>query len=235
MSEAIKAYVQTCLKLSGKVKKDAENPHFKSGYVTLESVLATILPVCHENKIVPLQEIIKADPGIAVKTTIYHESGDKLELDPMPIPVDKNHAQGVVSASTYGRRVSLMAIFGLAPSDDDGNAATAAKPLTEDIDNLRESIKQEDWIAVVNAYKNKQFWLYAYEQFAPVTKGLAKKLLAKGEEYADLFRNYKDEQDSDAAIQLSEELSPQEKRAVWALMDKETQDFVKSVTQQEAA
>lgn len=127
-NKAVESYVKACLSLSGKAKKDATNPHFKSGYVTLESVLDTILPVCHENEIVPLQEIIKAEVGIAVKTSLYHSSGESLVFEPMPIPVEKNSAHGVVSASTYGRRVSLMAIFGLAPSDDDGNAATAAPP-----------------------------------------------------------------------------------------------------------
>ena len=128
---ALKAYVRACLSLSGKVKKDSTNPHFKSGYASLEAVLDVILPACHEQGLVPLQEIIATDTGIAVKTTIIHDSGDVLELMPCPIPVDKNTAQGVVSASTYGRRVSLMAIFGLAPSDDDGNKATAAPPLPD--------------------------------------------------------------------------------------------------------
>jgi len=127
-NQAVAGYVKACLALSGKAKKDSVNPHFKSGFVSLESVLATILPSCHENDIVPLQEIIKSENGISVRTTIYHASGDRLVLEPIPVPVDKNNAQGVVSASTYGRRVSLMAIFGLAPSDDDGNAATDADP-----------------------------------------------------------------------------------------------------------
>ena len=127
-NKAIAAYVQTCLSLTGKVKKDGTNPHFKSGYATLESVLDTILPSCHENKLVPMQEIIAADNGISVKTTLFHESGDSMVMEACPIPVDKNNAHGVVSSSTYGRRVSLMAIFGLAPSDDDGNAAVSAPP-----------------------------------------------------------------------------------------------------------
>jgi len=37
-------------------------------------------------------------------------------------------AQGYGSALSYARRYSLMAITGLAPVDDDGNAAAATKP-----------------------------------------------------------------------------------------------------------
>ena len=127
-NRAILAYVKTCLKLDGKVLKDSTNPHFKSGYASLEAVLSVILPACHANKLIPLQEIVSTETGIAIKTTLIHDSGDVFKISPCPIPVDKNTAQGVVSASTYGRRVSLMAIFGLAPSDDDGNSATSSPP-----------------------------------------------------------------------------------------------------------
>ena len=129
-NRAILAYVKTCLTLNGLVTKDRTNPHFKSGYASLQAVLSNILPACHANNLTPLQEIIETPTGIAVKTTLIHVSGDVFELLPCPIPVDKNTAQGVISASTYGRRVSLLAIFCQAPaeSDDDGNAATSSPP-----------------------------------------------------------------------------------------------------------
>ncbi len=128
VNQAVVSYVKTCLSLSGKVAAYTENTYYGSKYTTLENVLDTILPACHDNGLVPLQEIIKADVGISVRTTLVHVEGSVLVLEPMPIPVEKNSAHGVVSASTYGRRVSLMAIFGLAPSDDDGNAATDNQP-----------------------------------------------------------------------------------------------------------
>jgi hypothetical protein len=128
VNNAVVAYAKACAALTGKVKKDSTNPHFKSTFASLESVLDTILPACHAAGLYPLQEIVEAEGGIAVQTTLVHESGDIFALQPCPIPVDKNTAQGAISASTYGRRVSLMAIFQLAPSDDDGNAAEAAPP-----------------------------------------------------------------------------------------------------------
>ena len=130
-NQAVLSYVKTCLTLDGRVVKDSLNPHFKSGYASLEAVLSVVLPACHANKLIPLQEIVSTDTGIAIKTTLIHDSGDVFKISPCPIPVDKNTAQGVVSASTYGRRVSLMAIFGLAPSDDDGNSATSSPPVPD--------------------------------------------------------------------------------------------------------
>ncbi len=42
------------------------------------------------------------------------------------MPTGKGDAQSVGSATTYGRRYALMAILGLAPDDDDGQAASTA-------------------------------------------------------------------------------------------------------------
>lgn len=130
-NKAAIAFVKACLTLSGKVKKDADNPFFSSNYPTLEAVLDVVLPACHAEDLMPMQTIVAIEKGIGVKTVLYHGSGDVLELDVAPIPVDKNNAQGVGSATTYGRRYSLMSIFGLAPSDDDGNAAAKAEPKKE--------------------------------------------------------------------------------------------------------
>ena len=42
-------------------------------------------------------------------------------------------AQGFGSAMTYARRYSLSAAFGVAPEDDDGNAATKNPPVVKNI------------------------------------------------------------------------------------------------------
>jgi hypothetical protein len=44
------------------------------------------------------------------------------------MPATKNDAQGFGSALSYARRYSLMAACGIAPEDDDGNAATKTAP-----------------------------------------------------------------------------------------------------------
>ena len=46
----------------------------------------------------------------------------------MPLLVSKNDMQGYGSAVTYGRRYGLMSLAGIAPEDDDGNAAAKAPP-----------------------------------------------------------------------------------------------------------
>jgi len=60
-----------------------------------------------------------------VTTVFLHESGETWESGPLHVPAAKQDPQGYGSALTYARRYSLMAACGIAPEDDDGNAASA--------------------------------------------------------------------------------------------------------------
>jgi hypothetical protein len=107
-------------------KKDANNPHFKSKYSTLASVIAAIRPVA-DHGIWFRQVPLACERGVAYET-FYIGHGEEISAGISEVPVSKNDAQGVGSAKTYARRYGLMDAFGIAPEDDDGNAAAAAKP-----------------------------------------------------------------------------------------------------------
>jgi hypothetical protein len=108
--------------------KDANNPHYKSKYADLPSVIDAIKPALNEAGIAFLQTFSPSDAGfIAVTTRLMHESGEWIE-DTATIPLPKSDPQGYGSAATYGRRYSLAAITGLYQDDDDGNAASVVKP-----------------------------------------------------------------------------------------------------------
>jgi hypothetical protein len=62
--------------------------------------------------------------GVTVETVFIHESGEMLECGKLHVPAAKQDPQGYGSALTYARRYSLMAACGIAPEDDDGNAAS---------------------------------------------------------------------------------------------------------------
>ena len=61
---------------------------------------------------------------MTVETVFVHESGEMLECGKLHVPASKQDPQGYGSALTYARRYSLMAAAGIAPEDDDGNAAS---------------------------------------------------------------------------------------------------------------
>jgi len=115
----------------GKALKDAANPHFKSKYADLSSVTGACMPALNANGIAVVQPFYDDESGRYVKTILIHgASGETLECR-VPLIVAKNDMQGFGSAATYARRYGLMAMTGIAPEDDDGNAAAKAPPKDE--------------------------------------------------------------------------------------------------------
>ena len=112
--------------------KTNTNPHFKSRYVGLDGCIEAVLDALNANGIGLLQPTHECSDGVTVETLFVHTSGESMSGGKLHVPASKNDAQGYGSALTYARRYSLMAACGLAPEDDDGNAASrkpvAAKP-----------------------------------------------------------------------------------------------------------
>ena len=137
----------------------ATNPHFRSKYADLASVIHAIKEPLAKNGLGVLQDVqTVADEGgafigVSVLTRILHKSGQWIELGPLTIPLAKVDAHGLGAAVTYSKRYAVVAALGVSGSDidDDGNAAitigsrvTAKKPalvtdadLDEAMDRLR--------------------------------------------------------------------------------------------------
>jgi hypothetical protein len=115
----------------GKALKQASNPHFRSKYADLGSVMDACLPALNAHGIAVIQPTGEDEIGRFVETRLIHgESGEQLSCW-VPLIVSKNDMQGYGSAVTYARRYGLMAMAGIAPEDDDGNAAAKAAPKQE--------------------------------------------------------------------------------------------------------
>jgi hypothetical protein len=94
-------------------------------YASLNAVHAECVRACEVFKLAVSQEPTIHEGLFAVVNTLIHEDGSRLEFEPMCLPLPKE-AQALGSATTYLRRYSLVAQFGLAVEDDDGRAATVA-------------------------------------------------------------------------------------------------------------
>lgn len=101
------------------------NPHFKSKYADLASVLEAIREPLASNGLSITQTTQLRDAGLVLVTALRHASGQWIESEyPLPATV---RPQELGSALTYARRYSLSAITCIAADDDDdGNAAEAA-------------------------------------------------------------------------------------------------------------
>ena len=130
-SESIKELATALAKAQAAIKgalKDSDNPFFKSKYADLSSVVEAIREPLASNGLSYVQVSHDAEHAAKVETLILHQSGEWLSCGPVSVPVSKQDAQGFGSAMTYARRYSLSAAFGVAPEDDDGNAAAKAAP-----------------------------------------------------------------------------------------------------------
>ena len=144
-SESIKELATALAKAQGQIKgavKDSANPFFKSKYADLASVVEAIRSAFAANGLSYIQSVEPSDKDeVRVETTILHSSGEWIGCGVLALPVSKVDAQGYGSALTYARRYSLSAATGVAPEDDDGNAATVAKPnLVKKMDGVEKAL-----------------------------------------------------------------------------------------------
>jgi hypothetical protein len=110
-------------KAFGPALKTSTNPHFKTKYADLSACVEAVIDALNDNGIALVQRQHESESGVTVETVFVHESGEMLDCGKLHVPAGKQDPQGYGSALTYARRYSLMAACGIAPEDDDGNAA----------------------------------------------------------------------------------------------------------------
>lgn len=107
--------------------KDSTNPHFRSKYSDLASVMDAIREPIGNNGLSIWQDATLEEMGVSVTTRIVHVSGQWVEFGPLTIPIGKKDAHAVGSACSYGKRYALCAALGVvSDDDDDGNKAVAS-------------------------------------------------------------------------------------------------------------
>lgn len=112
--------------------KSSSNPHFKSRYADLAACVEAVIDSLNANGIMLMQKQHPCDGGVSIETVFVHESGETMSAGTLQVPASKQDPQGYGSALTYARRYSLMAACGIAPEDDDGNAAAKKKAPEDD-------------------------------------------------------------------------------------------------------
>jgi hypothetical protein len=128
-NKLIAAYVRAWSEMAT-VRRDAENQHFGSDYATLEATIKVVKPVFEKHGLALMQipSEIDAAGNLVITGVLMHESGESLTFRTL-VPVGRDMtAQKMGSATTYGRRYQLQAVAGIAPADDDGEAASAPLP-----------------------------------------------------------------------------------------------------------
>lgn len=121
-AELIKAFVAAQSEMDG-AKKTASNPAFRSKYADLAAICDAVMDALTKNKICVIQSPSFDEGGVHIQTLFAHEGGGMM-WDTLSLRPSKTDPQGVGSCITYARRYALAAMCGIAPEDDDGNAAS---------------------------------------------------------------------------------------------------------------
>lgn len=128
MTDSIKEIAQALCQVQAimpAADKDGENPHFRSKFATLATIMKTALPILSANKLSIMQFVTTMPSGgSGLVTMLLHSSGEYI-MSTMPLLLTKNDPQGQGSAITYARRYGFMSAIGMvSEEDDDGEAAS---------------------------------------------------------------------------------------------------------------
>lgn len=140
-SESIAALTVALAKAQGEMeaaKKTSANPYYHSKYADLAEVWDTCREPLSQNGLAILQTTEVNEEGkISLRTTLCHNSGEWVagiiplnaaiidsNKNVVVVPAHQASPQALGSAITYARRYGLSAMVGIAPEEDDGNAAS---------------------------------------------------------------------------------------------------------------
>lgn len=135
----------------GEVKKDSENPFFKSSYADLSTMIGATRSQLAKYGVLVLQfPDVLPDAKVAIWTLIAHKSSEWILGILRNLPIAKPDIQGVGSGITYGRRYSYAPSTNVAgEEDDDGNRAVGTRK--EHMAKLDDQMRGQERITTAQA------------------------------------------------------------------------------------
>jgi hypothetical protein len=147
--KAIAAAFIAAKKAFGPALKDKTNPAFRSKYADLGACIDAVEGALLDNDIALIQETFDDATGVTVETVFLHVSGESMRCGKFHVPAAKQDPQGYGSALTYARRYSLITACGIAPEDDDGQAACKPQRAAPDVAAILKGISNSATLALL--------------------------------------------------------------------------------------
>ena len=140
-------------KFQGEVENpdlNGENGHYKSKYALIQDVLKIARPLLAKNELAITQSSRFSNNMVFVTTRLLHSSGETLE-NTLELPAWKPTKNGnrvidnhsIASSITYGKRIEISAMLGLAGEEDkDGNENVLSPEEQNKIDKSNENFNK---------------------------------------------------------------------------------------------
>ena len=110
------------------LQQDGTNPHFKSRYMTLQTLIEGVRPILARHNLALLQPVTADANSVTVTTMLLHVSGAQFDSALTLTVTGPATPQALGSLISYARRYgagSLLGIVSDPAADDDANAASA--------------------------------------------------------------------------------------------------------------
>ena len=130
-------------------KKDAANPFFKSKYADLASVWDACRAALAVNGLAVIQSPAAEGTRVSIDTLLTHSSGQWV-AGTVSVTAREDSPQAIGSAITYLRRYALQSFVGVAPEDDDANAASAKSHIVKAVPVMGPK-GYADWLSDLDA------------------------------------------------------------------------------------
>ena len=188
-SEQINELAAALAKAQGVMRtatKDSDNPFFHSKYADLASIIEVLRIPFADNGLCIVQGIEADEMSVTTTTRVIHSSGQWIE-SALTLKPTKHDPQGVASAATYGRRIGLQALTGVAADlDDDGNSISSPQQKTL----VKPALKKPASVASVLAMGAEQQafneWITPYVEAGEISSDTVRNtVIAAKHNYAD--------------------------------------------------
>jgi hypothetical protein len=131
-SDSIKGLAKALVQAQGNMttlRPDSTNNHLNSRYASLSAVNDACLPALNKAGIAVIQGAFtttdeQGNTWVNTQVSFIHGDSGEIWTETLAMRPAKSDPQGIGSTITYGRKYLLMAMSGLAPDDDDGNASS---------------------------------------------------------------------------------------------------------------
>ena len=157
-------------------------PKFSYNYADLAGCWEVIKKPLADNGLSVMQFPVANEEGfVGVRTILMHESGQYFDSSFTTKPI-KSDCQAIGSQITYYRRYALMAALGLAPLDDDGQAAMpAGQPIISD-----------EYVVPFGKYKGQTLAAIEDRDLQSYVEFMESKALAEGKQITGVAKEFID-------------------------------------------
>ena len=126
---AIEAFIRAQRNVKG-AHITGTNPHFKSEYSTLKDVWDACFEAFSNEGFAITQAVMNDGARTWLQTALVYKNGRQF-VSECPLITNKTDMQALGSAITYARRYSLAALVGVMQDDDDGEATTRDRVISQ--------------------------------------------------------------------------------------------------------